>query len=84
MRPLWASASAPDRLLRGLAARNLAAFSDDDLNALLRLDGNDEAVLHLTMLGRGGGELVFYGRQRASVTVMSRRAPRRAPTRLTG
>ena len=36
-----------------LAARNLAAFRDDDLNALLGLDGRDLAVLHLTMLGHG-------------------------------
>ena len=35
----------------GLAARNLAAFRDDELNALLGLDGRREAVLHLTMLG---------------------------------
>lgn len=36
----------------GLAARNLAAFLDDSLNALLELDGAQEAVVHLTMLGR--------------------------------
>ena len=37
----------------GLAARNLAAFNDDDLNALLGLDGRNEAVLHLTVVGPG-------------------------------
>jgi nitroreductase len=35
----------------GLAARNLAAFVDDDLNSLLRLSLPDRAVLHLTLLG---------------------------------
>ena len=39
----------------GLAARNLAAFRDDPLNRLLRLDGRSEAVLHLTMLGHPAG-----------------------------
>lgn len=38
----------------GLAARNLAAFTDDDLNALLGLDGEREAIVHLTLFGRGG------------------------------
>lgn len=37
----------------GLAARNLAAFYDDELNALLRADGRRRAVVHLTMAGRG-------------------------------
>jgi SagB-type dehydrogenase family enzyme len=37
----------------GLAARNLAAFIDDDLNRLLGLDGLTEAAVHLTMLGPG-------------------------------
>ncbi len=37
----------------GLAARNLAAFIDDDLNRLMGWDGRREAVLHLTMLGHG-------------------------------
>jgi len=37
----------------GLAARNLAAFRDDELNALLGLDGRREAVIHLTMFGPG-------------------------------
>jgi SagB-type dehydrogenase family enzyme len=37
----------------GLAARNLAAFRDDELNGLLGLDGRSEAVLHLTMFGPG-------------------------------
>ena len=36
----------------GLAARNLAAFRDDDLNGLLDLDGRERAVLHLTLAGR--------------------------------
>ena len=36
-----------------LAARNLAAFRDDALNALLGLNGQDLAVVHLTMLGYG-------------------------------
>ena len=37
----------------GLAARNLAAFYDDDLNALIGVDGKREAVVHLTMVGAG-------------------------------
>jgi SagB-type dehydrogenase family enzyme len=37
----------------GLAARNLSAFLDDDLNGLLGFDGRREAVLHLTVLGSG-------------------------------
>ena len=37
----------------GLRARNLAAFLDADLNALTGLDGTREAVVHLTMVGRG-------------------------------
>lgn len=37
----------------GLAARNLAAFYDDELNALLRADGRRQAVVHLTMAGPG-------------------------------
>ena len=36
----------------GLAARNLAAFRDDDLNRLLDLEGGERAVLHLTLAGR--------------------------------
>jgi len=36
----------------GLAARNLAAFLDDWLNGLLELDGEERAVVHLTMLGK--------------------------------
>ncbi|MBW2231097.1 MAG: SagB family peptide dehydrogenase [Deltaproteobacteria bacterium] len=35
----------------GLAARNLAAFRDNDLNARLDLDGEKRAVLHLTLVG---------------------------------
>jgi SagB-type dehydrogenase family enzyme len=38
----------------GLAARNLAAFLDDPLNELVGLDGEREAVVHLTMVGQGG------------------------------
>jgi len=37
----------------GHAARNLAAFYDDDLNVLLGFDGRREAVLHLTLFGSG-------------------------------
>ena len=37
----------------GAVARNLAAFLDDEFNALLGLDGRREAVVHLTMLGPG-------------------------------
>jgi SagB-type dehydrogenase family enzyme len=37
----------------GLAARNLSAFFDDDLNDLLGFDGRREAVLHLTVFGSG-------------------------------
>jgi SagB-type dehydrogenase family enzyme len=36
----------------GLAARNLAAFRDDDLAALLGFGPDGRAVLHLTLLGR--------------------------------
>jgi SagB-type dehydrogenase family enzyme len=39
----------------GLAARNLAAFRDDRLNALLELDGRDRAVIHLTAVGYEDG-----------------------------
>jgi hypothetical protein len=41
------------RPARGLSARNLAAFLDDDLNRLLGLDGVHAAAIHLTMLGPG-------------------------------
>jgi SagB-type dehydrogenase family enzyme len=37
----------------GLAARNLSAFYDDELNDLLGFDGQREAVLHLTVFGSG-------------------------------
>ena len=37
----------------GLAARNLAAFMDDELNELMGLDGQNEAVVHLTVVGHG-------------------------------
>jgi SagB-type dehydrogenase family enzyme len=37
----------------GLAARNLSAFYDDELNELLGFDGEREAVLHLTVFGSG-------------------------------
>lgn len=37
----------------GLTARNLAAFFDDELNALAGLDGKNRAILHLTLLGQG-------------------------------
>lgn len=36
-----------------LAARNLAAFADDELNELAGLDGRSRAVIHLTVLGVG-------------------------------
>jgi SagB-type dehydrogenase family enzyme len=36
---------------QGLAARNLAAFTDEKFNDLLGLDGRRRAGLHLTMLG---------------------------------
>ena len=35
-----------------LGARNLAAFYDDPLNELAKLDGGERAVVHLTVLGR--------------------------------
>jgi SagB-type dehydrogenase family enzyme len=35
-----------------LGARNLAAFFDDPLNELVKLDGQGRAVVHLTVLGR--------------------------------
>jgi hypothetical protein len=37
----------------GLAARNLAAYLDDDLDALLGLDGRSAVAVHLTAVGRG-------------------------------
>lgn len=37
----------------GVAARNLASFTDDALNALLGVDGTRRAALHLTVLGPG-------------------------------
>jgi SagB-type dehydrogenase family enzyme len=40
----------------GLAARNLAAFVDDDLAALLGFGPDGRAVLHLTLVGREGPE----------------------------
>lgn len=39
----------------GLAARNLAAFRDDELNTLLDLDGRERAVIHLTVVGYEDG-----------------------------
>jgi SagB-type dehydrogenase family enzyme len=39
----------------GLAARNLAAFRDDRLNALFGLDGRERAVIHLTAVGYEDG-----------------------------
>ena len=38
---------------QGFAARNLAAFRDEELDALLGLDGRRAAVLHLTAFGPG-------------------------------
>lgn len=37
----------------GLTARNLAAFYDDELDALLALDGEREVAVHLTAVGVG-------------------------------
>src|SRR4029453_1012558 len=37
----------------GLTARNLAAFYDDELDALLGLDGEREVAVHLTAIGAG-------------------------------
>jgi SagB-type dehydrogenase family enzyme len=37
----------------GFAARNLAAFYDDELDVLLGLDGEREVAIHLTALGPG-------------------------------
>ncbi len=37
----------------GLTARNLAAFYDDELDALLGLDGEREVAVHLTAVGWG-------------------------------
>ena len=37
----------------GLAARNLAAFYDDQLDALMGIDGEREVAVHLTALGPG-------------------------------
>lgn len=37
----------------GLAARNLAAYLDDRMNALCGLDGRRRPVVHLTLLGPG-------------------------------
>ena len=39
----------------GLVARNLAAYLDAELNALLSLDGRREAAVHLTLVGNRGG-----------------------------
>lgn len=39
-----------------LGARNLAAFFDDPLNELVGLDGQERAVIHLTVLGREPAE----------------------------
>jgi SagB-type dehydrogenase family enzyme len=38
---------------RGLSARNLAAFYDDELDTLLGLDGEREVAVHLTAVGWG-------------------------------
>ena len=50
---LWASLEMPRFEARGLTARNLAAFRDGELNALLGIDGRERAVVHLTLVGRG-------------------------------
>ncbi len=38
----------------GLAARNLAAYLDDELDRVLGLDPERERVIHLTLRGRDG------------------------------
>ena len=53
----------------GLTARNLAAFYDDELDALLGLDGEREVAVHLTAVGRG--------RSRAAGAIARRALPRR-------
>jgi SagB-type dehydrogenase family enzyme len=55
---LLAAGAAAQRLYlgaeaHGLAARNLAAYYDDELDALLGLDGEREVSLHLTAVGAG-------------------------------
>ncbi len=42
-----------ERVALGLEARNLAAFVDDDHNALLGLDGRRHGAIHLTAIGPG-------------------------------
>jgi SagB-type dehydrogenase family enzyme len=37
----------------GLTARNLAAYLDEEFNALMGLDGRRQAAVHLTILARG-------------------------------
>jgi SagB-type dehydrogenase family enzyme len=37
---------------QGLAACHIAAFYDDEVNALLGLDGVDESVIYMTSVGR--------------------------------
>ena len=56
---LLAAGATAQRLYLGaeahrLAARNLAAYYDDELDALLGLDGAREVSVHLTALGPGG------------------------------
>jgi SagB-type dehydrogenase family enzyme len=45
----------------GLAARNLAAFRDDELNQLLELDGSERAAIHLTAVGYEEGAAAGEG-----------------------
>ena len=44
---------AADGLLDAHAARNLAAYVDDELDGLLEIDGRSRASVHLTMVGPG-------------------------------
>ena len=36
----------------GLGVRAIGAFFDDELNKLVGIDGHNEAVIHLTIVGR--------------------------------
>jgi SagB-type dehydrogenase family enzyme len=54
----------------GLAARNLAAFRDDDLDELLGFGPDGRAVLHLTLLGRDGSD-VAAGRNEDAIVSRS-------------
>ena len=53
----------------GLAARNLAAFRDDDLEPLLGFGPDGRAVLHLTLLGHDASDLAAGARKSPRPTV---------------